>query len=212
MNNYVIAIEDNPRSVEIAKRCIGSAAQHGAKVEIFPAITPRNTDIYKLAEQEGISTKGFSEVYSRLDNCIAAFISHYSIWKLAAESYKPVTIFEHDAVIQSPIPRLDYIGCVNLGKPSYGIYQTPTKGLGRLQSMTHFPGTHCYRVNPYGAHKFVEQSKISGNTPDIFLHSNTFDFLEEYYPWPVISNDTFSTIQTKEGLRRKHSYKKNNLI
>lgn len=211
MRNFVITMLNHPQSVEVSNRCIDSGKQFNIDIEIFDAITPSD-DLEKILKDEGIGTNDFIDTYATYEGMVSCFLSHYFLWKKCIELNEEITIFEHDAVIQSPIPRLDYIGCVNLGKPSYGIYQTPTKGLGRLQSMTHFPGTHCYRVNPYGAQKFIEQSKISGNTPDIFLHSNTFDFLEEYYPWPVISNDTFSTIQTKEGLRRKHSYKTNNLI
>lgn len=208
MNNYVIAIEDNPRSVEIAKRCIGSAAQHGAKVEIFPAITPRNTDIYKLAEQEGISTKGFSEVYSRLDNCIAAFLSHYSIWKLAAESYKPVTIFEHDAVVVQQLnTTIPFDKVVTLGKPSYGRFNTPSfLGTGPLTQKPYFGGAHAYRMNKEGAAELIKQAKIEARPTDVFLNRDTFPWLQENYPWKVEVNEAFSTIQRTQGCLAKHQY------
>ena len=45
MKAYVITIEDREPSVKAAEKCIESAAKFGIKVEKWPAITPRNTDI-----------------------------------------------------------------------------------------------------------------------------------------------------------------------
>ena len=35
---------------------------------------------------------------------------------------------------------------------------------------------------------------------------NTFRWLEEFYPWPVESKDSFTTIQKTEGCLAKHGY------
>ena len=72
---YVITIMDNDKSVEVAKRCVGSAQLRGTEVEMFPAITPKD-DPVKLLTDKGIDPKAFDEVYSRNLNCIAAFLSH----------------------------------------------------------------------------------------------------------------------------------------
>jgi len=208
MKNYVITISDIEQSVQIAKRCIQSAASYGTLVEHFEAITPRNTDIYAMAEKEGISIDGFKEVYSRLDNCLAAFLSHYSIWKLAAESYQPTTIFEHDAVVvnqlNSTIP-FDKVVC--LGKPSYGRYNTPTTlGTGPLVHKPYFGGAHAYRINRSGAEELIKQAKIHARPTDVFMNVNTFPWLQEHYPWKVEVKESFSTIQKTEGCLAKHSY------
>jgi len=205
--NYVIAIQDNERSVDIANRCINSAAKHGTTVEMFPAVTPRNTDIYKMAEQEGISINGFSEVYSRLDNCIAAFLSHYSIWKLAAKSNKPVTIFEHDAVVVDRMDNIQFDRVVTLGKPSYGKFKTPTfLGTGPLVHKPYFGGAHAYRISKEGANELIKQAKINARPTDVFLNRDTFPWLQENYPWKVEVNEAFSTIQRTQGCLAKHQY------
>ena len=205
--NYVIAIEDNERSVNIAQRCIASAAKYGTDVEIFSAITPRNTDIYKFAEQEGIDTNGFNEVYSRLDNCIAAFLSHYSVWKLAAKSKQPVTIFEHDAVVVDQIDNINFDRVVTLGKPSYGKFNTPTfLGTGPLVQKPYFGGAHAYRVSKEGASELIKQAKIKAKPTDVFLNTDTFPWLQENYPWKVEVNEAFSTIQKTQGCLAKHQY------
>jgi len=195
--SYVITIEDNPRSVQIARRCIRSAAKHGLLVQMFPAITPRNTDIYKMAEEEGIDIDGFKEKYSRLDNCIAAFLSHYSIWKLAAKASNTTTIFEHDAVVVDQLnSTIPFDKVVTLGKPSYGKYNTPSfLGTGPLTQKPYFGGAHAYRLNKDGAEELIKQAKIEARPTDVFLNLDTFPWLQEHYPWKVEVNEVFSTIQ-----------------
>ena len=206
--SYVITIEDNPRSVQIARRCIRSAAKHGLLVQMFPAITPRNTDIYKMAKEEGIDINGFKEKYSRLDNCIAAFLSHYSLWKLASKSNIPITIFEHDAVVVDQLnSTIPFDKVVTLGKPSYGKYNTPSfLGTGPLTQKPYFGGAHAYRLNKDGAEELIKQAKIEARPTDVFLNMDTFPWLQEHYPWKVEVNEVFSTIQKTEGCLAKHQY------
>ena len=132
-------MQDVPLARAMAERCVRSGSFHGVWIDYFTATTPNNSDIYKMLKEEGISALGFEEVYSRLDNCIAAFLSHYRIWKLAAETNTSVTIFEHDAVIKAPIQPVPFNMCLNLGKPSYGKFNTPQSlGVGPLVSKRYF--------------------------------------------------------------------------
>jgi len=209
MKNYVITIEDIPESVQAAERCIRSGQKYDMTIEKWPATTPRNTDVYAFLEQEGISPDGFKEVYSRLDNCIAAFISHYSIWKFCAESKEDkVTIFEHDAVVTNVIPwSLPFFKVISLGKPSYGSFRTPNNfGANPLTSKPYFPGAHAYRINPLGATELIDQAKIEARPTDVFLNIQTFPFLQEFYPWVAEVKDSFTTIQKPEGCLAKHNY------
>lgn len=208
MKNYVITILDNRKSVQAAERCIKSALYAGLEVEKFSAVTPRNTKIYDVLQQEGISADGFKEPYSRLDSCIAAFLSHYSLWKKAVELKEEVTIFEHDAVVTNTLPEfIHYRYCISFGKPSYGKFSIPTNiGVNPLTSKKYFPGAHAYRVKPAGAQLLINQAKIAAKPTDVFLHTKTFPWLEEYYPWPVEARDTFTTIQKTEGCLAKHMY------
>ena len=208
MKNYVITIKDIPQSVEYAQRCIQSASDFDMKVEQFDAVTPRNTDVHKVLKDEGISRVGFEERYSRLDNCIAAFLSHYSLWKRCIELGHQITIFEHDAVIVDKIPDfINFKGCINLGKPSYGTFKTPkTLGVNSLVSKQYFGGAHAYRITPSAAKHLVGRAKINAAPTDVYLHNQNFSWLEEYYPWPVEVKDTFTTIQREEGCLAKHNY------
>lgn len=207
MKNYVITIIDNKKSIEAADRCIDSGVKHGMLIQNFRAITPRDP-IRDILKKQGISDQGFKEKFSRLDNCIAAFLSHYALWTQCAAGKEEFQIFEHDAVVVNEIPEfINYKNCISLGKPSYGKYQTPANiGVNSLTSKRYFPGAHAYRLKPAGARLLVTQAKVLARPTDVFLTLDTFPWLEEYYPWPVEAHDTFSTIQRTEGCLAKHNY------
>ena len=209
MKHFVITILENPKSVNVAKRCIESGAKYGMDIEMFKAITPLD-DLFELMAEEGIKRDGFIEKYSRLNNCMAAFMSHYSLWKKSVELNEEVTIFEHDAWILEPIPDIiDYRGCISFGQPSYGRWNSPMHlGVNTLTSKRYFPGAHAYRVKPHIAQLLIDEAKRYAQPTDVFLHLDRFPFLEEYYPWPVMARDSFTTIQKEEGCLAKHSYVK----
>lgn len=207
MKNYVITIVNNPRSVNVAERCVKSGAKYGMDIKFFEAITPHNTDLNRMMKNEGIDFDGFKEKYSRLSNCVAAFLSHYSLWKRAVDTNDTITIFEHDAVLVDQIPNVQFAQCISFGKPSYGRFNTPNQlGVGPLVSKPYFPGAHAYRVSPKGAEQLIYQAKKAAKPTDVFLNIHTFPGLQEYYPWPVEARDNFTTIQNEQGCLAKHNY------
>ena len=206
MKNYVITIMTEPMSVKAAERCIETGRLKGTPISKWAATVP-NTLLPGLLEASNISQEGFVEKYSRLDNCMAAFHSHWSLWKHCIEIQEEVTIFEHDAVIVDYIPELNYNGCISFGKPSYGQFNIPARiGKNILSSKRYFPGAHAYRINPWGAQRLIERASKYARPTDVFLHLDVFPWLEEYYPWPVEARDTFTTIQKTEGCLAKHNY------
>ena len=60
MNAYVITILDNERSIQVAKRCIRSAAKNGIEVDFWKATTPKDLPIDKLLT-EGVKIAGLHE-------------------------------------------------------------------------------------------------------------------------------------------------------
>ena len=211
MKNYVITIMDNEKSILVANRCIKSGLSTGGlEIEHWKATTPAD-DIDGFIKSENINISAMNEVYSRTSNCVAAFISHYKLWKLCAEGKEEVTIFEHDAVCVNNIPtHIIYNGVISLGKPSYGKYKTPSVfGINPLTSKPYFPGAHAYRIKPNAAKMLVQQAKFEARPTDVFLNLNSFAFLQEFYPWPVEARDSFTTIQSEAGCRAKHNFDQN---
>jgi GR25 family glycosyltransferase involved in LPS biosynthesis len=82
-------------------------------------------------------------------------------------------------------------------------------GVIPLTSKPYFPGAHAYMLKPAGAKLMVEQAAYYAGATDVFLQLSVFPWLQEYYPWPVIAKDSFTTIQNETGCQAKHSYVKN---
>lgn len=210
MKAFVIAIEDNELSMKAANKCINTAKTYNIDVQIFKAITPLDNPL-KILEEKGISVDGFNrdKKYSRLENCVAAFLSHYSIWEMASKDNDDYLILEHDAYFTGPIPKIVvYNKLISFGHPSYGKYNTPNMfGVNPLTSKPHLPGAHAYMLNKLGAKVIIEKAKTDARTTDVFLNTSNFPWLEEYYPWAVEARDTFTTIQKEEGCLAKHNWK-----
>ena len=208
MKSYVITILDNTKSLEAAERCIRSAeTQAGIDVEKWKAITPHN-DPERIARKEEIPNTSFINKYSRYHNCLSAFLSHYFLWQECVKIQEPILILEHDALFVNDVPEfINFQGCVSLGQPSYGKFNTPSiLGVSTLFSKAYFPGAHAYIIKPWAAADFISKAKLLAAPTDVFISLQNFSYLEEYYPWPVKAADNFSTIQQKTGCLAKHAY------
>ena len=203
---YVITMMDNERSVQVANRCIKSGQVFGYGIKKHKAYTPQNCDVYEELKKLKYNKNGFIEKYSRPENCIAGFLSLHSLWKKCVKLQRPVYIFEHDAVLTGDVPSLPMFDILNLGRPSYGKFNTPSFiGYGALVSKPYFPGAHAYRVTPKGAQQLIDEAMFSAGPTDIYMHTSKFT-LGEYYPWPAEARDSFTTIQQKAGCYAKHNY------
>lgn len=207
---FVITIQQIPASVDVAQRCIDSGKKFGVPIMNWTAMTPLDDPAMYL-KSNGVPLDFFREKFSYFDSVISAFSSHFSLWKKCAEVGTPFLIFEHDAVIVDNIPMVpNYKGVLSYGAPSYGNFVTPPiLGVNKLVSKQYFPGAHAYLMKPEAAAKVVGRAKIDACPTDVFFHNQRFDFLEEYYPWPVVAKDSFTTIQNKNGCLAKHEYAKN---
>lgn len=209
MKAFVIAIDGHEKSQAAADRCILSGKRNGIEVEKWSAYTPDHDPI-TLAGHMGIDTRRFDEIYSRQDNCIAAFLSHHSLWKECVELNEPIAIFEHDAVIHDMLPIVNVEGVINIGQPSYGKYKQPSHlGIGPLTTKEYFPGAHAYIVTPRAAIGLIGSAKANARPTDVFLHNNLFTFLYEHYPFIARADDSFTTIQVERGCVAKHNYNAN---
>ena len=125
-----------------------------------------------------------------------------------------ILILEHDARFikkREPFLRF-YDGVLSIGKPSYGKYFIPRKeGINPLTSKRYLPGAHAYLVSPFAADQMIREARNGIPRPtDVFIHTQTFPWIQEYYPWFVEVEDTFTTVQSKEkGCKSKHAFRLN---
>lgn len=205
MRAFVITIPME-QSEKAARRCIKSGKKFGLDIELFMGYTPSDHPIM-IAEELGIPVDNFKEVYSRFDRCVAAFLSHRRLWEWSASNNTEVLIFEHDAVIQDEIRQVPHKGVLSYGHPSYGKWVTPsTLGVNDLVSKQYLPGAHAYAVKPLAAKIMLEKAKQEACPTDLFISNKNFNFVQEYYPWPVVADDSFTTIQNTTGCAAKHNY------
>lgn len=207
--HFVITIANNELSNQAADRCIKSGAKYGVDIKKHKAITPHDNP-EQLMKSKNIDPEAFKEMYSRHENCMAAFMSHYSLWEKCAFANTDFVIFEHDAVVVNNIPdtsALTYVGTI--GKPSYGKYNTPSHlGWGPLTQKRYFGGAHAYIVKPAGAWALMEKAQQSAGPTDVFLHLDNFPWLQEWGQWSAEAKDSFTTIQKTQGCLAKHNYNK----
>jgi glycosyl transferase family 25 len=210
MKSFVITVTGLDLSLEVANRCIDSASQFGIDVDIFDAITPKDDPLMLLKKYQ-INEADFETKYSRKLNGICCFLSHYSLWKRSLDTNKTILILEHDAIITAPIDKdMKFKKLINLGKPSFGSFKIPPKsGINPLTSKMYLPGAHAYMINPEGAAALIVQTKVKSKFADTFINIDTFPWIEEYYPWPVMCNDSFTTVQAELGCKAKHNFNKN---
>lgn len=205
MRAFVIYIPI-PESEQCAARCVSSAKKFDINVELFRGFTPEDYPI-QMAEDLDIPLNKFQEKYSRYENCVAAFLSHRRLWEFSAQNKEEVLIFEHDAVVTDNIPDVPYRGVLSYGHPSYGKWVTPsTIGVNKLVSKQYLPGAHAYRLKPEAAKVLLETARTHAGPTDLYIRNELFDFVEEYYPWPVVVRESFSTIQNETGCQAKHGY------
>jgi len=209
MKAHVITIQDMDESVEVAERCIQSAEKFGTEVEFFKATTPKD-DPVAIFKKERLSPRYFSTKFSRRNNVLSCFLSHYFSWHKCLRDNEPTLILEHDALFVGAIPdilhKIGTYDIINFGKPSYGKYVIPKPGLVRLVSKWHLPGAHAYMITPKAAELLITAAKCRAEAADIFISNRRFpDRVGEYSPWPVEVDDSFSTVQHEVGCRSKHN-------
>ena len=209
MNSFVITIYGNKQSEAAAQRCMSSSKRFGVESFNFWATVPKDDPVKQLAEL-GIPTANFYEKYSRPENCMSAFLSHYKLWEICQKTGNGMIIFEHDAVVVDDLPvNANFDKVMNIGKPSYGRFNVPTHlAVGPLVSKPYFPGAHAYMIKPQGAKALMDKAKECGGPTDIFLNIKNFPWLQEFNPWPVECRDSFTTIQNETGCLAKHNYAK----
>jgi GR25 family glycosyltransferase involved in LPS biosynthesis len=145
--------------------------------------------------------------YARVEPTIGCFLSHAALWARCIDGDEPMVVCEHDAVFVAPLPDLSAVTHLcNLGAPSYGKWTTPEPGIGPFASKAggYLGGTHGYYVTPAGAADLLDKARTEAQTPDQFITRARFPWLQECYPWPIVCNDSFTTIQREEGCKAKH--------
>ena len=208
MKAFVITVKGNDKSEQVADRCIKSGNKFAVDVQKHYGYQPKDNP-QQVAASHGIDITRFREKYSRFENCLAAFLSHHSLWIKSVKLNQPILILEHDAVFNDFIAD-NYVhkGVLSLGAPSYGKFKIPPiLGVNDLCSKQYLPGAHAYIVTPRAAAQLIDKAIECAGPTDLYISNANFDFIQELYPWPISADDSFTTIQNETGCLAKHHFK-----
>jgi GR25 family glycosyltransferase involved in LPS biosynthesis len=206
MKARVITIGGHEYSERMAHRCVSSAATHGLKVELFPAVTAKN--VQEIMQQENLcwswadnNTKETVCAYTSLQQFpyraknvltkMACSMSHYLLWKECAIDNEPMLILEHDAVFVRPLPRIEFDGAIQINDPRGGGY----RGKEHSNIMTQ-RGTE-------GVHPLTRKREHDSRIPDGFSGNSAYivkpwaaeKFIRAYKKYGVWPNDATICLQ-----------------
>jgi len=191
--SYVITMQGEAISENLAKECVESAEKFGIKPEIFPAIHGKDINVqwYKHNLKDFKFNQRIKKINPGMVGCL---ISHLSLWKKCIELQQPILIFEHDAIVIREIPHsiiakfedvcnldwlsrrtTDYDRQVQINRGDnvhlYMKKRPPYSGL-ELYNKSHIKGAHAYIIKPQGAQKLVDFVWASGAlAPDVVINS-----------------------------------------
>ncbi len=134
MKAFVITLENNTYSNEVASRCIQSATEKNLDVKKFFGIdkvhakeslkeygltwTWANGNMSK-AVCEKTNLQQFPYTTSDLRAKIGCSMSHFLLWKLCVELSEPILILEHDAVFLRELPtNIKFNGICQINDPA----------------------------------------------------------------------------------------------
>lgn len=215
MKCYIIRLEENAHSCEMAKQCKEQAALFGIDAEYFRAIHGKDAEIHY--EKTGIHAKRKMKK-GRL-GVLGCFFSHYYLWLTAIETNEPVLVLEHDGYIIKPIAedilssfedvlKLDRLDPYSksytnmLEKEAYLDLEIQKytnlnpKNPDKIGTGNYFKGAYAYIIKPSGAKKLVEHIKEHGHVPAdqqigdwVVDTKTTVPSLARLHPWYSIGNN-----------------------
>ena len=215
MKAFVITLESNQYSIQVADRCIESAKKHGLIVEKFYGT---NKD---LAEQvmadrglewtwatkntvESVCPKtGLHQVPYRsadLRAIIGCAMSHYSLWEKCVTLGEPILILEHDSIFLKDFPNnVEFNGICQINDPAgatrNGVWWSKhmkSRGSIGVHSKTWVPG--MARPNEKSDNKLIPNG-LAGNSAYMikpWAAKEVIDKVHEIGVWP---NDATICIQ-----------------
>ena len=195
MKAYIITLTENIKSVEAAKRCIGSA---NIPISIFDAVTEDTAE--RMMREEGIiwnypwkgeeydikaGVKKSAYQTANPLRRVACFLSHYMLWKMCVEKDEPLVILEHDAIFIRPFDETAFMkaecdiisindprGATRKAQDFHEKLQKGPKTIQRVPTIDDMmvpqglPGNSAYIMKPSGAKKMLELVKEYGAWPN----------------------------------------------
>jgi len=215
---YVIMLEGNEYSEQVADRCVETAEEIGRiEVEQFGGFTRDEADDYLAAfglrwtwGKGGAGMKHHS--YGGDEKArIACALSHFALWMYCQDVCEPIMVLEHDAVFVRQFEPFDFESACMINDPKGA---TPRgdwwhdrmveRGPGVWPKTRIFDdsrpdglaGNSAYVLQPTAATRLIEVCQEYGLWPnDAILCRQMVPGLQEHYPFITEARPGRSTIQ-----------------
>jgi glycosyl transferase family 25 len=176
MKAFIIRLDGNSLSEQLADDVFKSALDVNLEPEFFSAINRTNVD--EFLDFHNITVAKDKKM--REPGTRGCFASHYSLWLKTIELNEPIVILEHDAILLRPVDRIlrltidvCHLDPYNPYSSSYNNDVSIDNGIGiqdydqtrdKAKRITgrYFRGAYGYILKPKGAQKLVDFVKEWG--------------------------------------------------
>lgn len=184
MKTFIIRLEENEHSCQMAQECFDQAVLHGLEPNFFKAIN--GNDAQKHYAQTGVFPKRRMKK-GRL-GVLGCFFSHYYLWQECMITDTPIVILEHDGYMLKPLPKnildtfedvlkldrcdpfsnsynkvLEEESTLNLSIEKYTNLEN--KNPVKIGTGNYFKGAYAYIIKPSGAKKIIKHIRQNGHVP-----------------------------------------------
>jgi GR25 family glycosyltransferase involved in LPS biosynthesis len=183
MKSFIIRLSDYSNSVKWAEQTYSSALNYGWNINYFEGINGINTSLEEHNLFVNLKHKKSKTSFLR-PGTLGCFLSHYYLWKKAIELNEPICILEHDAVVHTSFPKIEFQDVYKFvigfqAKPIY-IGQWWASGAG-------------YCVSPQGARKLINFSQTNGVMPnDVMINNGIVDIKFDNQNIVTVKKQNFS--------------------
>jgi GR25 family glycosyltransferase involved in LPS biosynthesis len=224
MKTYIIRLEENEHSCQIAEDCHTQAVRFNLQPEFFNAINGNNSEFHY--SQTGIRKAGKFKK-NRL-GVIGCFFSHYYLWKQCAYENIPYLILEHDGYIiryisDDILDQFEDVLKLDRLDPYSSRYNEEIDNECKLPVIiqpyinpspkyktriglktNYFKGAYSYIIKPHAAKKIIDYITIHGHvTADQQINDSivkletTFPTIARLHPYYSIGENIKSASLTK---------------
>jgi len=184
MKCYIIRLEGNAHSCQMAQECYDQAILHGLSPSYFNAINGNDAAFHY--ENTGVTPK--RKMKKGRPGVLGCFFSHYYLWQECIKTNTPFIILEHDGYVLKPLPdnildtfedilKLDrydpysknYNQNIDFEKEEpmrieKYVNLTP-KNPVKIGTGNYFKGAYAYIIKPAGATKLIKHIRQNGHVP-----------------------------------------------
>lgn len=178
---YIIRVDGNEKSEELAKRCADSCAEVGQMYQYWQAYDGYENPIKPPKHESEIMNliKVTDHYLTRGE--VACALSHISLWNHCAQIDRPIVILEHDAVMAKPYSQhavfnsICYLGSNEQVEQGWGVYPTPPHA-SEGPNYHFICRAHAYAIDPAVAKNLLAHViKYGICAPlDILIRSDVF--------------------------------------